>query len=100
MTTDQELRAMLEGKAAFDPAFRVQVLGRICARANRRASTRRAAFWIIACSLLGVLAQPFVPAESGAPAFEAVVMTVSLVASMLLVASRPNRVPQWLRRNA
>lgn len=99
MISDRELRAMLEGSASFDPAFRVQVLSRICARASRRASIRRAAFWIIACSLLGVFAQPFVPAESGAPAFEAVVMTVSLFASMLLVA-RPNGMRQWLQRNA
>ena len=99
MTSDRELRAMLESSASFDPAFRVRVLGRICARARHRASIRRAAFWIVACSLLGVFAQPLVPAESGAPAFEAVVMTVSLVAAMLLVAS-PNGMQRWLRKNA
>jgi hypothetical protein len=91
---------MLEGNAPFDPAFRVHVLGRICARARRRASLRRAAFWITVCTVLGVFAQPLVPADTGAPGFEAIAMTVSLVAAMLLVASRPNRLPQWLRMTA
>lgn len=99
MTTDQELRTMLEGTASFDPAFRVQVLGRICARARRRTSIRRAAFWVVICSLLGVLAQPLVPAEDGAPAFETVVMTLSLVAAMLLVAT-PKGLRQRLLGNA
>lgn len=99
MTTDQELRTMLEGSASFDPAFRVQVLGRICTRARRRVSIRRAAFWVVACSLLGVFAQPLVPTEGGAPAFETVVMTLSLVVATLLVAT-PTGLRQWLLGSA
>lgn len=96
MTSDQELRVMLQGTASFDPAFRVQVLSRICARARRRKSVMRAGFWIAATSLLGIFAQPLVPAESGIPAFESVVMTLSFVLAVVVVA-RPSGVRHWLR---
>jgi|CXWL01.1.fsa_nt_gi hypothetical protein len=98
MTSDQELRTMLEGTAAFDPAFRVQVLGRICTRARRRASIRRAAIWMTTFVLLGVLAKPLVPSESGAPALEAIVMALSLVTTVLLATNGSNRMPPWLSR--
>lgn len=99
MTRDQDLRRSLEGTAAFDPAFRVQVLNRICTRASRRASLGRAAFWIVSCSLLGVLAQPLMPAETGVPAIETVVMTLSFAATIVVVAW-PLGLRQWWRKNA
>ncbi len=100
MTTDQELRTMLEGTASFDPAFRVQVLSRICTRARRRVIMRRGAVWVFGFALLGVLAGPLVPSEAGAPALESVVMTLSLVVSVLFVTSGLVRTPQWPRPNA
>lgn len=98
MTTDEELRGMLEGTTAIDPAFRVQVIGRICARARRRVALRRAAVWVIAFALLGVLAKPLVPSETGAPELEAVVMSLSLVATVLIASIGANRLTQWLPR--
>lgn len=87
MTSDGDIRAALDGGTAFDPAFRVRVLQRICERARRRTAAQSAMSWIAAGVALGLMAQALTPADIGAPGLEAVVMTVSLGAAAMLLAS-------------
>lgn len=85
---DTELRAALEGTStAFDPAFRVRVMQRICERARRRAMLQRAALWIAAGIGTGFAAQSLTPPESGIPSAEIIAMTASIGATALMLAA-------------
>lgn len=100
---DTEFRAALEGTAtAFDPAFRVRVMQRICERARRRAMLRRTVLWVAAGIATGFAAKSLTPPESGIPSFEIVVMTVSIGAAALVLATRTatnaSVAAQWLQR--
>ena len=85
---DAELRAALDGASiALDPTFRMRVLERICTRARRHAMLRRAVLWISVGVGTGFAAQSLTPPESGLPSLEIVVMTASIGAMTLMLAT-------------
>ena len=103
MTSDGELRAALQGAGGgFDPAFRVRVVERICARERRRAAIERVSAWLaggVAAGLLGLL---LTPSASGTPGLETVVMIVSLAGAIYLLGEiatvGPRETAPWLRQ--
>jgi hypothetical protein len=100
---DTEARAALEGTAAaFDPAFRVRVMQRICERARRRAILQRTTIWIAAGIGTGFAAQMLTPPKTGVPSAEIIAMTASIGAAALMLATMTaagaSGAAQWLQR--